>query len=192
VAPSRVDRSLILETAEALVDRDGWRQLTITALATKLGVRGPSLYHHVDGIDGLLGELQVRALGDLGAELQRAAMGRAGRDGMRALASVLRDFAARSPGRYDLAMREPFDERAVLRASTAASEALSAVIASFGVAEASLELQLSCLATLHGVLALDRSGLMTSAVDTTAVYDRAVDLVVLLLEHEGRGEAWRT
>ena len=58
--------------------------------------------------------------------------------------------------------------------------------------EASLELQLSCLATLHGVLALDRSGLMTSAVDTTAVYDRAVDLVVLLLEHEGRGEAWRT
>ena len=186
MAPSRVDRPLVLETAEALVDRDGWRQLTITALAAKLGVRGPSLYHHVDGIDGLLGELQVRALEDLGAELQRAAMGKVGRDGMRALATVLRDFAARSPGRYDLAMREPFDQRAVRRASTAASEALSAVIASFGVAEASVQLQLSCLATLHGVLALDRSGLMTSAVDSSAVYDQAVDLVVLLLEHEGK------
>jgi AcrR family transcriptional regulator len=185
VPPTRLDRAVVLDTAEALVDRDGWRQLTITALATKLGVRGPSLYNHVDGIDALLGELQVRALRDLGGQLQRAAMGKAGRDGMRALAAVLRDFAARWPGRYDLAMREPFDHGAVLRASAAASEALSAVIASFGVAEASLELQLSCLAPLHGVLALDRSGLMTSAVDTSAVYDRAVDLVVLMLEHEG-------
>jgi AcrR family transcriptional regulator len=184
VSPSRVDRALILETAEALVDRDGWRQLTITALATKLGVRGPSLYNHVDGIDALLGELQVRALRGLGAELQRAAMGKIGRDGLRALALVLRDFAARCPGRYDLAMREPFDREAVLRASTPASEALSAVIASFGIKEASLELQLSCLAPLHGVLALDRSGLV-SAVDTAPVYDRAVDLVVLMLEHEG-------
>ena len=184
MAPSRVDRPLILETAEALVDRDGWRALTITALATKLGVRGPSLYNHVDGIDALLGELQVRALRDLGAELQRAAMGKVGRDGLRALGLVLRDFAARCPGRYDLAMREPFDGEAVLRASTAASEALSAVIASFGVDEASLELHLSCLAPLHGVRALERSGLV-SAVDTAAVYDRAVDLVVLMLEHEG-------
>jgi hypothetical protein len=72
----------------------------------------------------------------------------------------------------------------VLHASTPASEALSAVIASFRVEEASLELQLSCLAPLHGVLALDRSGLVSS-VDTAAVYDRAVDLVVLMLEHEG-------
>jgi hypothetical protein len=81
-------------------------------------------------------------------------------------------------------MREPFDREAVLHASTPASEALSAVIASFRVEEASLELQLSCLAPLHGVLALDRSGLVSS-VDTAAVYDRAVDLVVLMLEHEG-------
>jgi AcrR family transcriptional regulator len=178
-----VDRALVLETAEALVDRDGWRQLTITALATKLGVRGPSLYNHVEGIDAVLGELQVRALRDLGAELQRAAMGKVGPNGLRALALVLRDFAIRFPGRYDLAMREPFDRDAVLRASAAASEALSAVIASFGIEHASLELQLACLAPLHGVLALDRSGLVAD--DTSAVYDRAVDLVVLMLEHEG-------
>jgi AcrR family transcriptional regulator len=186
VSPARVDRTVVLETAEALVDRDGWRQLTITALATKLGVRGPSLYNHVEGIDDLLGELQVRALRDLGAELQRAAMGKVGREGMRALAAVLRDFASRCPGRYDLAMREPFDHAAVLRASAPASEALSAVIASFGVAEVPVEVQLSCLATLHGVLALDRSGLIPRAADTAAVYDRAVDLVVLMLEQEGR------
>jgi hypothetical protein len=110
-------------------------------------------------------------------------MGKVGADGLRALALVLRDFATRYPGRYDLAMREPFDHEAVLGASRAASEALSAVIASFGIEEASLELQLSCLAPLHGVLALDRSGLV--AVDTAAVYDRAVGLVVLMLEHEG-------
>ena len=54
----RLDRAAVVEAAEVLVDRDGWAFLTMTALAADLGVRGPSLYSHVDSIEALLGLVQ--------------------------------------------------------------------------------------------------------------------------------------
>ena len=49
-----------------------------------------------------------------------------------------------------------------------------------------MELLLTCLAPLHGVLALDRSGAIGDAEQCTAVYRRATDLVIMLLETKGR------
>ena len=88
-----LDQAAVVEAAEALVDRDGWAYLTMTALAAELGVRGPSLYSHVESLEALLGMVQARALAALGDDLQRAAMGRSGADGVRALAGAVRDFA---------------------------------------------------------------------------------------------------
>jgi AcrR family transcriptional regulator len=181
-----LDRQLVVETAAALVDRDGWPQVTMTALARRLGVQGPSLYNHVDGLNDLLGEVQAHAMTGLANRLQRAAMGRTGRSAMQALAAVLRGFALEHPGRYDLALSEPFDRERMLAAGEPAAAALTAVIESFGIAEPTMDLLLSCLATLHGVIALDRTGLYAGAADTSVVYDRAVGLVVLMLETEGR------
>jgi AcrR family transcriptional regulator len=184
---SRLSRVAVVETAEALVDRDGWQQLTMTALARKLGVRGPSLYNHVDGVEALLAEVQVRALAELSARLSRAAMGKAGAKGFRALAEVLRAFATEHPGRYDLAMSEAIDQPRMVVASEPARAALSAVIESFGIGDPPLELLLSCLATLHGVIALDRTRLYAGAADSSVVYEQAVDLVILLLTAKGAG-----
>ena len=79
----RLSRTVVVETAEALADRDGWQQLTMTALARKLGVRGPSLYNHVDSVEALQAEVQARALAELSARLSRAAMGKVGHHGFR-------------------------------------------------------------------------------------------------------------
>ncbi len=38
---------------------------------------------------------------------------------------------------------------------------------------------------MHGVLVLDRTGVFRGVVDTSAVNERAVDMVVLMLEDEG-------
>lgn len=163
------------------MDRDGWQQLTMTALARKLGVRGPSLYNHVDSVEALLAEVQVRAMAELSGRLQRAAMGKAGEKAFRALAGVLRAFATEHPGLYDLAMSEAIDRPRMVLASEPAGAALSAVIESFGIDDPPLELLLSCLATLHGVIALDRTRLYAGAADSSVVYEQAVDLVILLL-----------
>jgi AcrR family transcriptional regulator len=185
-ARRRLDRAAVVEAAERLVDRDGAAQLTMTALASELEIRGPSLYSHVASLEALLGLVQNRALEELGSDFQRAAMGRSGPDGVRALASALRAFAARHPGRYDLALSKPIDRPAMRAASHAAGEAFAAVIESMGV-QISNELAFSCLATLHGVLTLDRSGLYPrNEVDVDAVYAQATELVLHVIERPAR------
>jgi hypothetical protein len=115
-------------------------------------------------------------------------MGRSGPDGVRALASALRTFATRHPGRYGLAMSEPIERPAMQVASIAAGEAFVAVIESMGL-QLSNELAFSCLATLHGVLALDRAGLYPRAeVDIDAVYAQATELVLRIMEHATRSK----
>lgn len=176
----------MVETAESLVDRDGWRRLTMTALAGKLGVRGPSLYSHVEGIEALLADVQARAHAELAERLQRAAMGKVGPGAFRALAEVLAAFATEHPGLYELAMSEAIDPGGVTAASEPSGAAVRAVVESFGVA-ATPDMLMSCLAALHGVLALDRGGLFGNAADTGVVYERAVGMVVTMLEQAGAG-----
>jgi AcrR family transcriptional regulator len=184
----RLDRAAVVEAAELLVDREGAAQLTMTALAAELDIRGPSLYSHVANLETLLSLVQNGAMAELGSYLQRAAMGRSGPDGVRALASAVRAFAARHPGRYDLALSKPIDRPAVQAASLAAGEAFVAVIESMGV-RISNELAFSCLATLHGVLTLDRAGLYPSTeVDIDAVYAQATALVIQTIEHAAHVE----
>jgi AcrR family transcriptional regulator len=168
--------------AELLVDRNGAAQLTMTALANELEIRGPSLYSHVANLEELLSLVQYRALAELGTGLQRAAMGRSGRDGVRMLAAALRTFATAHPGRYELAMSKPIDRPAMQVASRVAGEAFVAIIESMGV-PLSNELAFSCLATLHGVLTLDRAGLYPRAeVDVDVVYEQATELVLHIME----------
>ena len=45
----RLDRRRIAEAALELIDERGWPGCTMAALAGRLGVRAPSLYHHIDG-----------------------------------------------------------------------------------------------------------------------------------------------
>ena len=129
----RLDRDIVLSTAEALVDRGDWRDLTMTALAGELGVKVPSLYNHVPNLEALRGELQNRTLREIGARLNRKAMGRTGEVAMRALAAEFRRFAREHPGRYDLAMQAPVDLAGFAAASTDAGAALHAVIRSYGI-----------------------------------------------------------
>src|SRR5262245_41881937 len=105
----------------------------MTALAARLGIRVPSLYSHVASAEAVLGAVQVRAHEVLATRFQRAAMGRTGATAFRALAQVLRGFAAEHGGLYDLALQRPFDPEAIAAASEPSAAALSAVIESFGI-----------------------------------------------------------
>lgn len=181
----KLNRATVIDRAADVVDEDGWQLLTITALAKRIGVQGPSLYNHVESLDDVLGELQVRAHEDIAQRLQRAAMGKVGRDALRSIASALHGFATDHPGLFDLAMRTPIDLARVVAASEPSSAALAAVVASFGVTDLSNELFMSCVAGFYGAIALEQTGLF-AAVDTDAVFERAIDMVNLMLEAEGR------
>ena len=68
-----VSRSDIIDAAVRVCDREGLAGLTVAAVAAEVGCRPPSVYHHVDGLDGLL-----RAVTFVAAEQLVAAMEAAG------------------------------------------------------------------------------------------------------------------
>jgi AcrR family transcriptional regulator len=185
----RLDRAQVLETAEAIVDRQGWPELTMSALARELGVAVPSLYRHVRNLEALRGELQCRTLRSLGLALERKAMGRSGETGMRALATTFRRFAREHPHRYELAMREPVDPEAFERASLEASAALTAVIRSYGIRDGGFEPHLSAFAALHGVVALESVGFFPSPELADAVFERVLGSILELLAAAAPDEA---
>ncbi|MEZ4237038.1 MAG: TetR family transcriptional regulator [Myxococcota bacterium] len=68
----------VVEVAAELVDERGWEALTLAAVADRVGVRLPSLYKHVGGVDHLRQPPRHRAARRRGVERSR---GRAGRRG---------------------------------------------------------------------------------------------------------------
>jgi AcrR family transcriptional regulator len=189
MSPKRLDREQVLSAAEDLVDRDGWRDLTMTALANELGVKVQSLYNHVENLDALRGELQNRTLRALGAALNRKAMGRSGPTALRALAATFRRFANQYPGRYDLAMQAAVDPAGFEAATADAGAAMAAVIRSYGIDDSTFELQLSVFAALHGVLVLEHDGFFPETIDAERVYEHVLDIVLALLEAAAPDEA---
>jgi AcrR family transcriptional regulator len=172
----RLDRAQVLVAAEAIVDEHGWDELTMARLAAALGIKVPSLYNHVPNLDAVRGELQVRTMEMLAAELQRAAMGRTGRDGLVELATVHRAFARRHPGRYEGATRAPIDREAFSRASVGANAALLAVMRTEGrQGQDALVAELAVFASFHGFVLLESSGLLDGTVDMDQLFERVVD-----------------
>jgi AcrR family transcriptional regulator len=185
----RLDHEQVIAAAEALVDRDGWRELTMTALANELGVKAPSLYNHVEGLDALRGELQSRAMRALGTRLNRKAMGRSGPAALRALAETFRHFATEYPHRYDLAMQEAVDKDEFSLATTDAGAAMAAVVRSYGIADPTFEVQLSAFAALHGVLNLEHARFFPESIDTDLIYDRVLEVILAIFEDAAPDEA---
>jgi AcrR family transcriptional regulator len=109
-----LDEEAVLQAAAELVDAEGWDALSLARLAEILGVRTPSLYNHVAGLDGLrrgLGLLGLRLMRD---RMARAAIGKSGREALLAIAEAYRAFAKEHPGLYVAGLRAPSPEDSAL------------------------------------------------------------------------------
>src|SRR3712207_3705515 len=100
-----LNRGAVGEAAAALAEAGGLEDLSLGVLAKRLGVRKPSLYNHVAGIGNLRRELALVGLRELGRSLSRAAVGKAGGEGLCALAEAYRRFVKKRPGLYAATVR---------------------------------------------------------------------------------------
>ncbi|BBC64144.1 hypothetical protein MMRN_10400 [Mycobacterium marinum] len=73
--PAKLSRDAIVDGALTFLDREGWDSLTINALATQLGTKGPSLYNHVVSLEDLRGAVRVRVIDDIIMMLNRVGEG---------------------------------------------------------------------------------------------------------------------
>lgn len=95
-----LDAEAVVAAAGELADAEGLEALTLARLASRLGIRAPSLYAHVAGLDDLRLRLGARGARELGAAIQEAATGRARRDALQAVAYAYRTYAREHPGSY--------------------------------------------------------------------------------------------
>ena len=73
---AKLSREVIITAALTFLDREGWDALTINAVATQLGIKGPSLYNHIESLDDLRRTVRMRVIEDILHMLNTVAAGR--------------------------------------------------------------------------------------------------------------------
>jgi AcrR family transcriptional regulator len=177
--PARLSRDSIVNAALTFLDREGWDALTINALATQLGTKGPSLYNHVHSLDDLRRTVRMRVVGDIIDMLNTVGQGRARDDAVMVMASAYRSYAHHHPGRYSAFTRMPLggDDPEFTEATRAAAAPVIDVLASYGLeGENAFYAALEFWSAMHGFVLLEMTGVM-EGIDTDAVF---TDMVLRL------------
>jgi AcrR family transcriptional regulator len=160
VARAGLTRETVVAEAAAVADEVGLDRLTLAAVAARLGVKLPSLYKHVDGLEALRVHLAASAGRDLAAALSVATVGRSGDDALLALAEAYRAFAARRPGAYAATLRapDPGDEEHAA-AADAILQVVLAVLAGYGLdGDDAIDAVRGLRALMHGFVAIEAAG----------------------------------
>jgi AcrR family transcriptional regulator len=181
-----LDHDAVVEAAGELVDEAGVGAVTLARLAASLGIRSQSLYAHVDGLDGLLRDLALDSVRQLGDALRSSVIGRSGRAALEAIADAYWDYAQAHPGRYAATIRDPGDDDELDAANLRAAEALTRVLESFGLSGADeVHAHRAVWASIHGFLTLEHAGVLRRPASIRESYRRMIATFADALEAGG-------
>ena len=168
---------LVIEEAERLADEVGLPRMTLAALAGRLGVRQPSLYKHIEGMDGLVRSISVRAKNELAYVLARAAVGRERADALTSIANAYRAWALEHPGRYAAAQSSPAPgDTEDQVASLAVVQVATDILAGYKLDEDdAIDATRALRSALHGFITLESSGGFGLPVDIDRSFARLVN-----------------
>jgi AcrR family transcriptional regulator len=169
----------VVAAAAALADERGIQGLSLAPLAERLGVRVPSLYKHVGGLDDLHRRLALAGMRELADVLGTATVGLAGRDALLACARAYRAYAKQHPGRYGAIQRAPDTADAeVVAAATRLTEILFAILRGYGLDEnGTVHATRAVRSALHGFVTLEAGGGFGLPQDIDESYTRLVTLI---------------
>lgn len=176
-AKAGLTRDDVLTTATELADRDGLDEVTLGAVARALGVKTPSLYHHVDGLPGVRRDLAIRTAGQMAAVMTEAAAVDDPRRALRAIAHAYRSFAGDHPGLYAamLPAPRPGEDDELYAVLAGPVEAVVPVLAALGVGEAEMISTVRIIRSLlHGFVTLERDGGFGMPVDIDETFEQLV------------------
>jgi AcrR family transcriptional regulator len=166
----------VLDAAARIADKDGLPAVTLARLAAELGVRSPSLYKHVDGLDAIHRGLALRGLKEATARCQHATVGKAREAALLAFAHAYWQFARARPGLYAASVRAAKPgENDIAAAGEALIGVVLAVQAGYGVAgNDALHATRGLRAIIHGFVSLDAMGAFRLKLDLAESFDRVL------------------
>jgi AcrR family transcriptional regulator len=146
----------VVAAAARQADERGLEAVTLAGLASSLGVRPPSLYAHVGGLEDLRTRVAARGAEQLAGALQQAAAGLAGSEALSAVAAAYRAYALAHPGAYAALQRAPGRSEASVEAAGRVVAVVLAVLGGYGLeGERALHATRAIRSALHGFVLLE-------------------------------------
>jgi AcrR family transcriptional regulator len=146
----------VVAAGAQLADELGLDGVTVSGLAGRLGVRPPSLYAHVEGLEDLRTRIAALGAQQLAERLQAAAAGRAGVDALGAVADAYRAYARAHPGAYAALQLAPARSEAAAEAAARVLAVVLAVLAGYGLEDdPALHAARAIRSALHGFVLLE-------------------------------------
>ena len=179
--PAKTDLDTVIEAARDLIERDGVDQLALGPLATKLGIKAPSLYRFVAGKAELLRAVNERTIRNLFAAYDAAMAEAANAVGVTAEAQLWaifrahRAFAHANPITYVQAFStaapgQRGDEDAFVKLVLP----IQNIMASLTGEAQSLAALRGALALMHGFVMLELNNQFQRGGDLTEAYEAAL------------------
>ncbi len=180
-------RAAVLGAAATLADEHGFDALSLAALAGRLGITTPTLYHYFPGLPGLRRELALLGLRAQEEAFSRAVMGKAGADALRALASAYRAYVKAHPGLYAASVRAAQDDAELAAVQTRVVEiALRALDAYRLSPEEAIHAVRMLRSIVHGFATLELAGGFGIPLEVDETFRRLIDGYLGMLEAHGR------
>ena len=95
---TKIDKSLIIHRAVHIINTAGIEKLSLKTLAEDLGVKSPSLYNHVKGIEDLKEQIMLYGWKELEDRMIQAVIGLTGYDAVRAMCYAFHEYAVENQG----------------------------------------------------------------------------------------------
>jgi AcrR family transcriptional regulator len=177
----------VIDAAAVIADSDGLHAVTLARLAADLGVRPPSLYKHIDGLDAVMRAVAVRGINEANRRIQAATIGKARDEALFALAHAYWRFARERPGLYAASQRAARPgEKDVAAAGEALLGTVTAVLSGYGVRnEEALHATRGLRAIIHGFVSLDAAGGFRLKLDLNESFDRLLSAFAADLARRG-------
>ncbi|WP_150271696.1 TetR/AcrR family transcriptional regulator [Paenibacillus tepidiphilus] len=169
-------QTLVLAAAE-LADSGGFEQVTLASLAARLGVRSPSLYNHISGLDGLRTLVAEYGLEELYLAMSAGLAGKKGDAAVLAMGEAYVAFAGRRPGLYAMTLRAPQQsDTALQEAGNRILQLIIGVLAEYRLGtEGELHAVRGLRSILHGFAALHSIGGFGMPLDTAVSFQRLIN-----------------
>lgn len=179
-----LDRHSVIQTAAAIADAAGLENVTLAAVADRLGVRKPSLYNHINGLPELKRELAIWGTQQLTSAISEAAIGKAKKDAISAIAFAYRSFAHQRPGLYRAIIATPDRNCPGMQAAISNMMAvLKTVLTPYGLSDSAKTHAVRGLRSLmHGFVSLEAAGWFAAPLDREESYNQLINTFICGVE----------
>jgi AcrR family transcriptional regulator len=186
--PARTSLADIVKAGRDILESDGIDGLTMQSIATRVGVRAPSLYKRIRGRNDLLRLVGNDAAAELTQDLEAATTGGDPGHDLVAIAHAFRMFARTNPGAYALIFAPlPDDARADPEWSIKASAPVIDATERLAGPDHALDAARTVVAWANGFIGMELAGAFRLGGDVDRAFDYGIEHVVAAISKRPTG-----